>query len=236
MYRILVADDDKAILQMVAQILDDEGYDVTEARSGEEVIVKAGSGNHDLFLIDVGLPSDMDGVDVCLYLREQPLTAEKPVIFMTGQHNTYSVAEALEAGGDDYIRKPFAVRELTARIRAHLRRSVGAQLDGAPNLRIMPTTFQVFVDDREISLTRIEFDLLLYMAQYPQKWHSTQDLLAQVWKYPKGVGDTALVRNHVRNLRRKLEDNPDHPAVVQSRHGRGYSIRAHVQFAESAQH
>jgi DNA-binding response OmpR family regulator len=232
MYKILVADDDKAMLQMVEQVLEHEGYDVTKARSGEEAIEKSNGVSHDLFLIDVGLPS-VDGVEVCRMLREQALTAEKPIIFMTGQHNTYSVAEALEAGGDDYIRKPFAVRELTARIRAHLRRSTNSQLDDAPVLRILPNTYQVFVDDREIILTRIEFDLLMFMAQYPQKWHSTSDLLIAVWKYPKGVGDTALVRNHVRNLRRKLEENPDYPAIVQSRHGRGYSIRAHVQFTES---
>jgi len=83
-------------------------------------------------------------------------------------------------------------------------------------------------------VTRIEFDLLRYLSVYPNKWHATQDLLTNVWKYPLGVGDTALVRNHVRNLRRKLEINPDHPAIIQSRHGRGYTIRARVQISEAA--
>jgi len=230
MYKILVADDDKAMLQMVEQVLENEGYTVHGVRSTEQALEEVNDDQHDLFLIDVGLPN-MDGIELCRKLRDKPTTAEKPIIFMTGQHNGYSVADALEAGGDDYIRKPFAVRELTARIRAHLRRSNQALLEGAATLRIQPNTYQVFVDSREIMLTRIEFDLLCYMAQMPQKWHATNELLSDVWKYPDGVGDTALVRNHIRNLRRKLEINPDHPHIVQSRHGRGYSIRAHVQFA-----
>jgi len=229
MYKILVADDDKAMLQMVEQVLEHEGYSVHGVRSTEQALVEIDDDQHDLFLIDVGLPH-MDGVELCRKLRDKPITAEKPIIFMTGQHNGYTVADALEAGGDDYIRKPFAVRELTARIRAHLRRSNQAMLEGAANLRIHPNTYQVFVDNREIMLTRIEFDLLCYMAQTPQKWHATADLLSEVWKYPDGVGDTALVRNHIRNLRRKLEINAEHPEIIDSRHGRGYSVRAHVQF------
>jgi len=229
MYKILVADDDKAMLQMVEQVLENEGYTVHGVRSTEQALEEVNDDQHDLFLIDVGLPN-MDGIELCRKLRDKPTTAEKPIIFMTGQHNGYSVADALEAGGDDYIRKPFAVRELTARIRAHLRRSNQALLEGAATLRIQPNTYQVFVDSREIMLTRIEFDLLCYMAQMPQKWHATADLLSEVWKYPDGVGDTALVRNHIRNLRRKLEANADHPEIIDSRHGRGYSVRAHVQF------
>jgi len=231
MYKILVADDDNAMLQMVEQVLEHEGYAVSKARTMVEALDTAEADAHDLFLIDVGLPKQ-DGVELCRKLRNQPTTSEKPIIFMTGQHNAYSVAEALEAGGDDYIRKPFAVRELAARIRAHLRRSTNTMLEGAPTLRIQPSTYQVYVDDREIMLTRIEFDLLCHMSDNSQRWHSTEDLLTGVWKYPDGVGDSALVRNHIRNLRRKLEVNPDYPSIVQSRHGRGYAVRAHIQFAD----
>ena len=230
MYKILVADDDSAMLQMVDQVLRHEGYDVSMASTVSEALEASELDLHDLFLIDVGLPRQ-DGVELCRKLRAKPTSAEKPIIFMTGQHNTYTVAEALEAGGDDYIRKPFAVRELAARIRAHLRRTTSSNAEGTPALRIQRNTYQVFVDGQEIILTRIEFDLLCFMAENPTKWHATNDLLMGVWKYPDGVGDTALVRNHIRNLRRKLESDPDHPSIIQSRHGRGYSIRARVQFA-----
>lgn len=233
MYQILVADDDKAMLQMVEQVLLHEGYDVVATTTVKDVLATIEDDPPDLFIIDVALP-EMDGVELCRKLRANPATSSSPIIFLTGHSNTYSVAEALEAGGDDYVRKPFAVRELTARIRAHLRRTNSFSADDAANLRIVPETYQAFVDDREVMLTRIEFDLLYYLATKPDQWHATQDLLTNVWNYPEGVGDTALVRNHVRNLRRKLEANPDHPAIIQSRHGRGYCIRANIQFPEQA--
>jgi len=233
MYTILVADDDQAMLQMVEQVLLHDGYSVIAVSSVKEVFSFIDDETPDLFLVDVALPG-MDGLELCRRLRGNPATSSIPIIFLTGHSSTYSVTEALEAGGDDYIRKPFAVRELSARIRAHLRRSNNMAPDNAPKLRINPETYQAFVDDREVSLTRIEFDLLHYMAKELDSWHATQDLLANVWNYPEGVGDTALVRNHIRNLRRKLEINPDYPSIIQSRHGRGYSIRANVQYPEQA--
>lgn len=231
MSQILIADDDLAMLQMVEQVLDHEGYSVLTATSSEEALDVVNYTTPDLFLIDLALP-EMDGIELCRKLRTHNATENSPIVFLTGHNTAYSAAEALEAGGDDYIRKPFAVRELTARIRAHLRRSYKFTTEDTASIRIMPDTYQVFVDDREISLTRIEFDLLLYIASSPQKWHPTQDLLAGVWNYPDGVGDTALVRNHIRNLRRKLEINPEYPDIIQSRHGRGYSIRGKVQISE----
>lgn len=233
MCQILIADDDQAMLQMVEQVLDHEGYAVLSAGSVEEALDILDTTAPDLFLIDLALPGK-DGVELCRVLRANESTTNAPIIFLTGHNTVYSAAEALEAGGDDYIRKPFAVRELTARIRAHLRRSYSFSNDDLASLRILPETYQVFVDDREVLVTRIEFDLLRYLAMFPNRWHATQDLLSNVWNYPEGVGDTALVRNHVRNLRRKLETKPDHPAIIQSRHGRGYSIRARVQMTEAS--
>lgn len=229
MCEILIADDDRAMLHMVEQVLDQEGYNVHTARNVQEVMNIVGQTTPDLFLIDLVLP-EMNGIALCQKLRDNPSTANSPIIFLTGQQDAHSAAQALEAGGDDYIRKPFAVRELTARIRAHLRRMNIMTSENTTSLRILPKTYQVFVDNREVMLTRIEFDLLTYMCNAPQKWHGTQDLLTGVWNYPNGVGDTALVRNHIRNLRRKLEENPDHPSIIQSRHGRGYTIKADIRF------
>lgn len=231
--RILIVDNDASVLSMIEQMLDQDGYNVYKAHSGQEALALLETMTPDLFLVDLTLPR-MDGVSLCRQLRSNADTANRPIIFMTGQQSPYTVAEALESGGDDYIRKPFAVRELVARIRAHLRRTGSLVVEDMPNMRINNGTFQVFVDGREVNLTRIEYDLLNHLCQSPNKWHSTQDLLIGVWKYPDGVGDAALVRNHIRNLRRKLEHNPDHPAIIQSRHGRGYSIRANIEFVNSA--
>jgi DNA-binding response OmpR family regulator len=225
MYKILIVDDDVNILQMVEQLLDQEGYTVLKARSGLEALRLAQFDKPDLCILDVGMPH-MDGVMLCRTIRTIPGLAEVPVIFLTAHNTTYSVADALEAGGDDYVRKPFAMRELAARIRAHLRRA--KQNDVIPNLHIMSKTYQVFLNNREILLTRIEFDLLHHLCATPGRWYTTQELLENVWDYPAGVGDAALVRNHVRNVRRKLEDNPDKPAIIQSRHGRGYAVRATI--------
>lgn len=227
MYEILVVDDDAIQLEMVETLLDQEGYEVLKARSAKETLSIVERKAPDLFVIDIGLPH-MDGLTLCRKLRTYPGITNTPIIFLTGQHASFSVAEALESGGDDYVRKPFAMRELAARIRAHLRRYSNQLGNEIPTIRLMADTRQVFVNEREVELTRVEFDLCKYLCENPDQWHSTDDLLRHVWDYPPGVGDAALVRNHVRNLRRKLEDNPDRPAIIQSRHGRGYVIKAFV--------
>jgi DNA-binding response OmpR family regulator len=230
MYEILVVDDDAQTLDMVELVLKREGYTVIRSFSAQEALASIEQTTPDLFIIDAVLP-EVDGLSLCRKLRAHPQTSNIPIIFVTGRDSPYSVAEALNAGGDDYIRKPFAPRELTARIRAHIRRSF--YLDGdVPTIRIVPSTYRVYVNDREINLTRVEFDLLKYLCVSPYRLHSTDDLLANVWQYPDGVGDAALVRNHIHNLRRKLETDPERPELIQSRHGRGYVVKAHIQIDE----
>ena len=232
MYEILVVDDDAQTLDMVELVLKREGYTVIRAYSAAEALQTIEKTTPDLFVIDAVLP-EMDGLTLCRKLRAHSQTSNLPIIFVTGRESPYSVAEALNAGGDDYIRKPFAPRELTARIRAHIRRSY--YLDGeVPTIRVQPNTYRVFVNDREVHLTRVEFDLLKFLCLSPYRLHSTDDLLASVWQYPNGVGDAALVRNHIHNLRRKLEQDPERPEIIQSRHGRGYVIKAHIQVDEEA--
>lgn len=226
MYKILIVDDDTNVLDMVEQLMEQEGYTALKARSGLEALRIAQFDKPDLCILDVGMPH-MDGVMLCRTIRTIPGLTDVPIIFLTAHNTTYTVADALEAGGDDYVRKPFAMRELAARVRAHLRRA--KQNDMMPILQIMSKTYQVFLNQREIPLTRIEFDLLHHICSSPGKWYTTQELLEQVWEYPNGVGDAALVRNHIRNVRRKLEENPDKPTIIQSRHGRGYAVRANVR-------
>ncbi|MFO7323193.1 MAG: response regulator transcription factor [Chloroflexota bacterium] len=230
MYDILVVDDDPQTLEMIESVLRREGYRAQTTGLASEALSLVREKTPDLILIDAMLP-DLDGLALCKKLREIPDIADIPIVFVTGQDSPYSVAEALSAGGDDYIRKPFVPRELTARIRAHIRRSFFIEGD-VPTIRIFPQTSRVFVNEREVNLTRVEFDLLHYMCAAPDRPHSPEDLLTNVWNYPGGVGDAALVRNHIHNLRHKLEIDPLRPALIQSRHGRGYVIKAHVKIME----
>jgi DNA-binding response OmpR family regulator len=231
MYDILIVDDDAQMLDMVGLILEREGYYVQRAYSSHEALAKIEDNIPDLFVIDALLP-EMDGLTLCRRLRGRSETANVPIIFVTGRDSPYGVADALAAGGDDYIRKPFAPRELVARVRAHIRRSAFYGDGEMPIIHISPANYKVLVNERDISLTRVEFDLLRYMCKAPYQLHSTEDLLANVWQYPNGVGDSALVRNHIHNLRRKVEDDPDRPQIIQSRHGRGYVLKAHVELDE----
>jgi DNA-binding response OmpR family regulator len=237
MSKILVVDGDAEVLMMIEQLLEREGHEVEKARSAQAAITSLESETPELFVINATLPG-LDGVALCRKLRLFPDTSSVPIIVLTERDSAYSVAEVLDAGGDDSLRKPFALRELAARIRAQLRRSATYSIlnNDMPTLYLSPATNCVHVDNREVVLTQVEFDLLWYLCLAPHQLHTTGDLLTHVWQYPRGTGDAALVRNHVRNLRRKLEPDPDHPAIIQSRHGRGYVVRAHIQIEERVAH
>ena len=204
------------------------------AASAEHALEIVDEGVPDLFMIDASLP-EIDGLALCRQLRKYPKTRSQPIIFITGADSPYDVADALAAGGDDFILKPFAVRELMARLRAQLRRVKKLnQESDHPSVRFLSDNRSVMVDDEVIDLTQVEYSLLHYMCQHPTRLHSTQELLMAVWDYPPDAGDAALVRNHIRNLRRKLETVPERPEIIQSRHGRGYTVRATVEFQTSA--
>ena len=233
MYEIMIVDDDAQVLDMVELVLKREGYRVLRAYSAHSVLDMLERTTPDLFVIDALLP-DVDGLLRCRRLRNLPHTSNTPIIIMTGQNSSYGVVEALNSGGDDYIRKPFAPRELAARVRAHIRRSV-YYVDGEmATIRILPNQYRVFINDREVMLTRVEFDLMRYLCTSPYRLHSTEELLTGVWQYPDGVGDAALVRNHIHNLRRKIEQDPERPLILQSRHGRGYVIKARTQIEDQS--
>ena len=230
MYTILVVDDDVQMLELISQLLEREGYDVQTAGSADVALAMAERQVPDLFIIDAVLP-EVDGLALCRLLRRNPKTRQQPIMFITGHGSPFSVTDALAAGGDDFILKPFAVRELTARLRANLRRVAQPESEEElPYLQISLGERTIFVDGREVELTQVEHELLRYLCEEPAKLHSTQDLLMNVWQYPADAGDAALVRNHIRNLRRKLELSPERPEIIQSRHGRGYTIKARVEF------
>ncbi|HSS95713.1 MAG TPA: response regulator transcription factor, partial [Terriglobales bacterium] len=131
MYKILVVDDEVETLRMVEQFLEREGYIVDIAHSAREALALVDADAPELFIINTYLPG-MDGLLLCRKLRDNPKSANTPIIFLTGHGSPYGVSDALGAGGDDYLRKPFALRELSARIRAHMRRTASTVLDDAP--------------------------------------------------------------------------------------------------------
>lgn len=237
MNRILLVESDAEVLAMIEQLLEREGYDVTKARSAQAAISALEGDAPDLCVLNATLPG-VDGVALCRKLRAFPDTVNVPIIVLIDRDCVYTVADVLEAGGDDSLGKPFAQRELVARVRAQLRRSAiySAASNELPVLSLRPASSSVVIDSREIMLTQVEFDLLDFLCRSPHQLHTTGDLLTNVWQYPRGTGDAALVRNHIRNLRRKLEADPEHPAVIQSRHGRGYVVRAHIQVEQGTTH
>ncbi|MDX2159775.1 MAG: response regulator transcription factor [bacterium] len=231
MVNILIVDDDPGVLDMVELTLRREGYDVQRALSGSDALRLIDSILPDMVVIDAGLP-DMDGITLCRTMRGKAELVNTPILFLSGNRETQVAVEALNSGGDDYLRKPILPRELAARVRAHMRRaSQFINVDEAV-IRIFPANFRVYVNDREVHLTRVEFDLLKHLCRTPGMSYSTEDLLANVWQYPNGVGDAALVRNHIHNLRRKVEIDPERPAIIQSRHGRGYVVKARIQIED----
>lgn len=237
MSKILVVDSDAEVLAMIEQVLQREGHEVEKARSAQAAITSLESDTPELFVINAALPG-VDGVALCRKLRMFPDTSSVPIIVLTERDSAYSVAEVLDAGGDDSLRKPFALRELAARIRAQLRRSAAYSVlnSDMPTLSLLPSSNSVLVENRQVALTQVEFDLLCHLCLAPHQLHTTGDLLTSVWQYPRGTGDAALVRNHIRNLRRKVEPDPEHPTIIQSRHGRGYVVRAHIQLEERVAH
>jgi DNA-binding response OmpR family regulator len=234
MYEILIVDDDAQIVDMVEIILKREGYHVSRAHTVRDAIEIVDRSIPDLIIIDTMLP-DLDGVSLCRTLRERDHTANTPILFLTGLRTTNNVVDAFNSGADDYIRKPFQPRELAARVRAHLRRSLYYGVSDVAIVRVDEGRRRVHINDREVALTPVEYELLSHLCHAPFRLHTADDLLTGVWRYPSGVGDAALVRNHIRNLRRKIEIDPERPAILQSRHGRGYVIKAHIQFALRAE-
>jgi two-component system response regulator RpaA len=180
----------------------------------------------DLIIIDASNVNG-DGLSLCRRLRSAPGLAHTPILVLANGWSSQEVAQLLDAGADDCLRKPFAARELAARIRALLRRA--DKVAGRTVLSLNPVDKTVVFRDRRIELTPTEYELLDVLCRNAGRHLTPAILLEQVWHYPPGEGDPALVRNHVRNLRRKLECDPDRPRIVICFQGRGYSISTDVQ-------
>jgi DNA-binding response OmpR family regulator len=222
---ILTVEDDERIRQAVKLALEEEGWDVTEAATGESAMECFTLDPPDVVLIDINLPG-IDGFDVCRQLRRQ---SDVPIIMVTARADTHDVVAGLEAGADDYVTKPFAPKELSARIRAMLRRSRNAEHGNMPkvkvgDLEISPEEGVVTQDDAEVHLTKTEFKLLCELASQPGKVFSREVLLERVWGYDY-FGDGRLVDVHIRRLRTKVEPDPASPRYVVTSRGLGYKLQ-----------
>jgi DNA-binding response OmpR family regulator len=222
--RILSVEDDERIRTAVRLALEDEGWTVDEAENGEEALVKFAQSPTDVVLIDIMLP-DIDGFEVCRAIRRQ---SDVPIVMVTARDDTHDVVAGLEAGADDYLTKPFAPKELSARIRALLRRARTAD-PASPHLRfgdleVIPDQGVVRRNGNEVHLTKTEFKLLVELATSPGKVFSRETLLDKVWGYDY-FADGRLVDVHVRRLRTKVEADPANPRHVVTVRGLGYKLQ-----------
>ena len=204
-----------------------EGYRTLEAYDGEDGLAQAVSASPDLILLDVMLPK-MNGFDVCKSLRSQG--SNVPVIILTAREEESDKVLGLEIGADDYITKPFSMRELIARVGANIRRTAMAApataaasaMPVAGDLSINTDSHQVFRDGKAIDLTQREYELLTFLASHPNKVYSRIALMEQVWNYGYVGDDVRTVDVTVRRLREKIEADPANPVYILTRRGAGY--------------
>mgnify|MGYP006090578899 FL=1 len=221
--QVLTVEDDDSIRTVVKLALEDEGWGVLEASNGEDALVIFRDKGADVVLIDIMLPG-MNGFEVCRSIRR---TTDVPIIMVTARSDTHDVVAGLEAGADDYLTKPFEPKELSARIRALLRRSRSQGSDAVQmtfgELEVSPEQGVVTLRGEQVHLTKTEFKLLVELASGPSKVFSRETLLEKVWGYDY-FGDGRLVDVHVRRLRTKIEPDPADPRYVVTVRGLGYKL------------
>ena len=221
--RILTVEDDERIRTAVSLALQEEGWEVEETSNGEDALASFSRQPSDVVLIDIMLPG-IDGFEVCRKIRR---LGDVPIVMVTARSDSHDVVAGLEAGADDYLRKPFDPKELSARVRALLRRS--KTIGGTSNflfdqLEIIADEGLVRINGKEVHLTRTEFKLLIELATNSGKVLSREDLLERVWGYDY-FGDSRLVDVHVRRLRTKVEIDPANPKYVVTVRGMGYKLQ-----------
>ena len=219
--RILLIEDDPSIREITQIGLQGAGFGVATAADGVAGLERFRAEPFDLVLLDIMLPR-MDGLEVCRQIRR---TSTIPVVMLTARSDTIDIVVGLEAGADDYVKKPFEVPELVARVRAALRRA-GRLPDEAERLHLGSLAIDiagrtVSRDHREIPLTRTEFDLLVELARHAGQVLPRDVLLDRIWGYDY-LGDSRLVDVAIARLRAKVEDDPTHPTLIQTVRGAGY--------------
>ncbi len=217
--RVLIVDDDLALAEMLGIVLRNEGLEVSHVADGSSAVATFRDTRPDLVLLDVMLPG-LDGMEVCRRIRAE---SGVPIVMLTARTDTVDVVVGLESGADDYVVKPFKGQELIARVRARLRRTDDPEPERLTvgDLVIDVAGHSVRRGVEAISLTPLEFDLLVALARKPWQVFSREVLLEHVWGY-RHAGDTRLVNVHVQRLRSKIEHDPEHPEIVVTVRGVGY--------------
>jgi len=217
---ILIVDDERSIVDILRFNMKKEGYDTLEAYDGEEGLRLALERSPDLILLDVMLPG-LDGFEVCRRIRTKDLTT--PIIMLTAREEETDKVMGLELGADDYITKPFSVREVSARVKANIRRTgqITGSDDISSGLVVDQQRYAVFKDGVPLDLTSREFEIMSYMASAPGKVFSREELLRDVWQYDY-LGDLRAVDVAMRRLREKVEEDSANPVHILTRRGVGY--------------
>jgi DNA-binding response OmpR family regulator len=223
---ILIVEDDPTVSEVVARYLEREGFEVETVADGADAVDRAKARPPDAMVLDLMLPS-LDGLEVFRRLRS---FAHTPVVMLTARGNEDDRVLGLELGADDYVSKPFSPRELTARVKAVLRRaeappatSGASKVVTAGDLAVDTGAREVHAGDRPILLTVREFDLLVFFMLHPHQVFRREELLEHVWGYT--FGDTSTVTVHVRRLREKVEPDPSSPQHIQTVWGVGYRFQ-----------
>jgi DNA-binding response OmpR family regulator len=227
---ILVVDDDVDVAETVARTLQRAGHDVVVSYRGADALQAAHRRHPDLVVLDIRMPG-LDGIEVCRQLRSSPGLSRVPVLFLSAKSEVADRLEGFEAGADDYLTKPFDLRELELRVKALLRRSRPGEAASGGRIRVGPltldcNTFVLSTPERSVLLTPVEYDLALFLMRNPGQVFSAALLLQEVWGYPPGMGTTDLVRVHIKNIRDKIEPEPRHPRYLRNVPRRGYAISA----------
>lgn len=227
--KILIVEDERNIVDILAFNLAREGYSTLEALDGALGLQLAMEKDPDLILLDLMLPK-MDGFEVCRRLREAGKAT--PIIMLTAREEETDKVLGLELGADDYITKPFSMRELLARVKSNIRRTemvsqpaAGAGQIEIGRLRIDPDAMMVYKDGGAVDLTQREYELVRLLASKPGQVFSRELLMEKVWNYEGYVGDVRAVDVAIRRLREKLEDDPAAPEFILTRRGLGYAFR-----------
>ncbi|HSL93536.1 MAG TPA: response regulator transcription factor [Bacillota bacterium] len=227
MPKILLVDDERALVKGLKLSFEREGYTIVTAHTGTEALQRVSDEQPDLVVLDIMLP-ELDGLEVCKRIRQ---SSTIPIIMLTARSEDIDKILGLEMGADDYLTKPFNTRELLARVKAHLRRlewnsPEQQQCTEFGALVIDHLKRRVTVDGKEADLTAKEFDILATLAANPGRVYTRENLLESIWGY-KYFGDVRNVDVHVRRLREKIEPNPAEPEYVMTRWGMGYYFREH---------
>ena len=223
--KIMIVDDEAVVHELLTHYLEREGFKVFSVYSGSHVLDKTAFHKPDLILLDILLPG-LDGIEICHELRKK---SEVPIIFITSRDAPHEVALGLGIGGDDYVKKPFNPVEVVARVRAQLRRfrkQCALQEDEPAvlafgDLRINLFDRTVEMKGERVELTVKEYDLLLFLAQNPNRYFSSDQLIEAVWNHPRSISQKALM-THISNLRKKLGEDPDSPRYIATLKGVGY--------------